>query len=314
MPQLERLVLYNGIPSDLVALSEGVKFTVDLPSLTELCISTFISECVVLLAHLVLPALTRLCVNARIPLWTSGLLNQLIQCVAQNAHGLQDTEALQSLFIWSRKRRTAFVAWTMPRQDPDDGLRSSIALPDRTRLARLEFSIQCQRYVSGIMDIQHCNTLLAALPLNSTTSLTVKGHTPLGKEDWRSHASRWHKLERVRLSDAAVPAFRAMFEDAAELGDPLLPLLEELVLVDISLDAKKVCYLCDMLMECVELGIPLRTLDIRTCTVANRAVRLLNEIVVDVQAPAKEESGDFNGRRRGSAGALEQKKQSEKKR
>jgi hypothetical protein len=230
-------------------------------------------------------------------------MNRLIQCVAQNAHGPQDTEALQSSFIQSTQTRADFVAWTMPREDSDDGLRSSIDLPDRTRPARLEFSARWE-YDECEMGIQQCNALLAALPSNSISSLTVKGGTPLGKGGWRSHASRWHKLERVCLSCSAVPEFRVMFEAAAVLGDPLLPSLEELILSNISLNAQKVYYLCDILIECVELGVPLRTLDLRTCTVADRGVQLLSEIVVDVQGPVKKESGDLSGRRRGSAGAV----------
>jgi hypothetical protein len=115
MPQLERLVLHRAIPTDLVVLSEGLKLTVDLPSLPHLSISASVSECAVVLAHLVLPALTRLCVNAEIDLSVYGSVNDLIQCVAQNAHGPQDTEALQSLFIGDDKRRADFVAWTMSR-------------------------------------------------------------------------------------------------------------------------------------------------------------------------------------------------------
>jgi hypothetical protein len=60
MPQLERLVLHDRIPSlnNKVDLSQGLKLTVDLPFLTELSISASVSECAVVLAHLVLPALT----------------------------------------------------------------------------------------------------------------------------------------------------------------------------------------------------------------------------------------------------------------
>ena len=301
MPQLERLVLRHGIPSDLVVLSEGLKFTVNLPSLTELGILATVSECAVLLAHLVLPALTRLCVIADIDLSVYGSVNDLIQCVAQNAHGPQDTKALQSLFIGDNKKRADFVAWTMPRQDSDDGLGSSIYWPDRTRPTRLEFSIKKHWQSSEMpVDIQQYNALFSALPLNSIASLTVKGRTPLRKEDWRSHASRWPKLERVRLCYDVVPAFRGVFEDAAVLGTPLLPSLEELILVKISLNAQKVYYLCDMLIERIELGVPLRTLDLRTCTTTSRAIQLLSEIVVDVQGPVMKESGYLNGRRRGS--------------
>jgi hypothetical protein len=311
MPQLERLALHRGIPSG-TAPSERLKLIVDLPSLTELSISATVGDCAVVLDHLVLPALTRLCARVNPGcnlnyLSAFGFATHLFQCVASNAHGPQDTEALQSLFIEDNKSRADLVAWTMPRQDSDYGLRSSIDLPDRTHPTRLEFSM-LQRHLKFGMDISQYNALLAALPLNSIASLTVKGRTPLGKEDWRGHASRWHKLERVRLFYPAVPAFRGMLEDAAVLGDPLLPSLEELILSNISLNAQNVYYLCDMLIECVELGIPLRTLDLRTCTVtaSNRAVtvQLLSEIVVDVQGPVEKKSGYLNGRGRGSAGVL----------
>jgi hypothetical protein len=241
--------------------------------------STRVDTAAVLLAHLILPALTISWVNAKVYSSGSEKLDHLIQCVAQNAHGLQDTEALQSLFIWGSNRRAAFVAWTMPRQDFDGGFRSTIDLRDRVHPARLEFSILTEFLSFGKDIIQRYNALLAALPLNSITSLTVKGSTPLRKEDWRSHTSGWHKLERVRLFRDAVPTFRGMLEDTAVLGDPLLPSLEEIALVDITLNAPKVHYLCDMFMECVELGIPLRMLDIRTCRVANGVVKLFSEIV-----------------------------------
>jgi hypothetical protein len=115
------------------------------------------------------------------------------------------------------------------------------------------------------------NALLAALPLNSIASLTVDGHLSLSKEDWRCHASRWHSLKHVRLYNDAVPAFRAMFKDAAVLEVSLFPSLEEHILSNISLNVRKVFYLCNMLTESVELGIPLRTLDLRTCTATNCA-------------------------------------------
>lgn len=220
--------------------------------------------------------------------------------------GLRTPRALQNSFIRDNKERVDIVAWTMPRQDSDDGLRSSIDLPDetRTRPAHLEYSILDPR--SQGKDMQQYDALLAALPLNSIASLTVDGRTILSKEDWRCQASRWQRLERVRLFNDAVPAFRAMFKDAAVLGISLFPSLEELILSDISLNARKVHYLCEMLTGCVELGIPLRTLDLRTCTATNctRAVQLLSEIVVDVLGPMMDESRDLNERRRGSVGVL----------
>ena len=78
----------------MVVLSEGLKPTTDLSSLTELSISGNVSQCAVLLAHLVLPALTRLCVDATTDPLRFGSVNHLLQYVVQNAHGPQDTEAL----------------------------------------------------------------------------------------------------------------------------------------------------------------------------------------------------------------------------
>ena len=308
MPRLERLVLHNEIPSKSVKLSQGLKLTVDLPSLIELNISASVSDCTVVLAHLVLPALTRLCINAKSETSSlaDGRAKRLIPWVAQNAHGPQDTEPLQSLFIRGNEKRVDIVAWTMPRQDSDDGLRSSIGLPDetRTRPARLEFSILNPHWRGE--DMQRYNALLAELPLNSIVSLTVDGRPSLSKEDWRCHASRWHKLERVRLSNNTVPAFRATFKDAAMLGVSLFPSLKELILSNISLHARKMHDLRDMVTECVELGIPLRTLDLRTCTATKCAVQPMNEIVVDVLGPMKDEWGGLNERRRGSEAVLEE--------
>jgi hypothetical protein len=308
MPQLERLSLQDGIPtySTFLLPSAEPERAIFLSSLTELDISASARDCRVVLSHLILPALTRLCVNAQIDYPTDRDLQHLIPYIVQNAHGPHDTKALQSLFIGGNKRQTEFVAWTMPRQDTDDRLRYSVDLPDGIRLARVAFSILTRNRRPG-MDITLYDALLTALPLNSITSLTIrgKGRTPLSWQVWHSHAPRWHKLKRVCLSSSAVPALRGMLEDAPS-GGSLLPSLEELVLVDVSLNAQKVYYLYSMLIELVELDTPLWKLNLQTCTAADRAVQLLSEIVVDVQGPVKRESGarDLDGKGRGSIGAV----------
>ncbi|KAF8481690.1 hypothetical protein DFH94DRAFT_825631 [Russula ochroleuca] len=297
IPQLERLSLHGYIPIYMsVNLEPG--FNVVLSSLTELDISAFALGCRLLLTHLVLPALVRLCVKAQSDDPAGRDVQNLVPYVARNAHGPHDTEALQSLFIGGNKTQTEFVAWTKPREKTDDWLRNSVYspnrhLPDRIHLARVAFSTLNQNWPPemDIPSLLYKNTLLTAFPLNSITSLTVKGRTPLSKQVWCTHASMWHKLKRVRLSYTAVPAFREMLEVAPREDTLLLPSLEELVLIDVYLDAKKVYYLYHMLIELVELKISLRTLDLRTCIVSNRAVQLLREIVVDVQGPAKKESG-----------------------
>jgi hypothetical protein len=53
------------------------------------------------------------------------------------------------------------------------------------------------------------------------------------------------------------------------------------------LTALRTYRLHDILIKRVEQGVPLETLDLRTCTAADRAIQLLAETVGDVQGPAK---------------------------
>jgi hypothetical protein len=90
-----------------------------------------------------------------------------------------------------------------------------------------------------------------------------------------------------------MPAFREMLKDAPREG-PLLPSLEELVLINVHMDTQKVYYLCDLLIELAELEVPLSRLDLRTCVVADRAVQFLSEVVVDVRGPEDREEYGFD--------------------
>ena len=299
MTQLERLTLHDGIPiRSVTPLPVEPALTVVLSSLTELDISASLRDCTVLLAHLVLPALTRLSVNVH---FTSTLLAAdhmplLIQCVTRNAHGPQDTEVLQSLFVGSDKPQAGFAAWNMPRQDTDAWMCNPDDLPDGIHLPRVAFSISREWLYES--DILVYNELLTALPLNSITSLTVKGRAPLTWDIWRGHVPRWHKLQRVRLFSSAVPAFREIFVDDPS-GDPLFPSLEELVLIDVSLDTHRVIFLYLILADLLVHRIFIKTLDLRTCIATSGAVRLLSQVVLNVQGPAKRKSADLGGKTRG---------------
>ena len=299
MTQLERLTLYDGIPiTSVTPLPVEPGLTVVLSSLTELDISASLRNCVAVLAHLVLPALTRLCVNVHFmsTILAADHMPPLIQYVTQNAHGPQDTEVLQSLFVGSSRPQAGIAAWTMPREDTDAWLCNSGDLPGGIHLPRVAFSISREWLYES--DIPVYDNLLTALPLDSITSLTVKGRAPLTWEVWRDHASRWRKLQRVRLFSSAVPAFREMFVDEPS-GDRLLPSLEELVLIDVFFDAPKVLFLYVLLTDLLEHDIFLKTLDLRTCIATNGAVRILSQVVPNVLGPAKRESADLGGKTRG---------------
>ena len=288
MPQLERLTLHDGVPFNPEnSLSVKSGLTVLLPSLTELDISASAGDCRVVLAYLVLPVLTRLFIKAGTTHRKGRDVQYLIPYVVRNTHRPQDTEPLQSLFIGGDKSHAEIVAWNAPGKDINDGLCSSAGLPDGIHLARVAFSIVNKNWRTR-NDIPLYDALLTALPLSSIASLTVKGGTPLTGQVWRNHAPRWHKLRRVRLFPTSVPAFRGVIKDALSLG-PLLPSLEELVLINVSLNAAKVYYLNNMLNDLVELKLPLKTLDLRTCIASDWAVQILSKIVVDVQAPVKKE-------------------------
>ena len=64
--------------------------------------------------------------------------------------------------------------------------------------------------------------------------------------------------------------------------------MTKFILLDVTLSAIPTFYLRDILIKRVEQGVPLEHLDLRTCKAANRAIKLLAEIVVDVQEPPDE--------------------------
>jgi hypothetical protein len=125
--------------------------------------------------------------------------------------------------------------------------------------------------------------ILRLFPMNSVSTLSVLNDTRLSKEFWLSQAPRLPLLERARLIPTAVRAFRDMLAEEAPPSGPRLPSLTSVVLVDVKLNARRTYHLRDMLMERVEQGVPLEVLDLGTCFVGYRAIRLLKEVVVEVQ-------------------------------
>ncbi|KAI9453536.1 hypothetical protein BJY52DRAFT_1418219 [Lactarius psammicola] len=253
MPQLETLVLHSASPT--ASSRFDVERTVTLPFLTHLDISAEEWECALALAHLVLPALTSLCliVNSSLP------------------HGddvrrvLPTTQPLQSMFIRGERTRVDIFAWPVPDiddvQDP----------PTLLAQTRVTLSVTSRDWFRPDTYIGILDAALTTLPLDSLVTLTAQNPTRLDKQIWRRHASR----EMLLLQDNGGREF------------PLLPSLTRIDLIDTALSARRTLRLCDALMKRVEQGVPLEALDLSTCAVTDHAIRLLSEIVVDVLGPAE---------------------------
>ena len=202
--------------------------------------------------------------------------------------------------------RAETAAWTVPRQD-DIYNEYHFLIGHGICFARVAFSTITRgltRNCRKIESLPH-DILLASLPLNHVASLTVEGHAPHCRRVWRRHAPKWHKLQCVRLYSTAVQAFRKMLEKAPR-EDPPLPSLEELVLINVSLNTQKVYYLYSMLVKLMELEIPLTTLNLRTCIASDRAVQFLSGIVDDVQGPITIGPEDPVRKRGGDTGVIEE--------
>ena len=123
--------------------------------------------------------------------------------------------------------------------------------------------------------------------VSTLASLTAHDRTRLSKESWLRYAPRLPLLEQARLVPSAVNAFLRMLSEDIPLDSdgPRLPELTKLIFIDVELGPRRTFYLRDILIERVEQGVPLEHLDLRTCVTPIRSIRLLAEIVVDVQEP-----------------------------
>jgi hypothetical protein len=278
MPQLETLHLEYAtpfIPQAIPLISEPSR-TVLLPSLTGFCISASAEDCVFALAHLLLPALTWLHVEAESFEMEGEDVRLVIPYVSRNVYGLLGTDPLLSILL---RKRAEVLAWTMPDADDvhdlDNLFTASVPAP-------LKFAATGD-WDYGV-DTTIFDALLTLLPVDSVSTLTVQ-RTRLSKEFWLTHAPRWPLLERARLVPTAVKAFRDILAEDAPSGGPRLPTLTKLILVDVTLTAARTYHLWDMLIKRGEQGVPLEVLDLRLCSAADRAIQLFKEIVADVQVP-----------------------------
>ena len=286
MAQLKELTLHWAIPDfpHDASLPSDVERIVTLPSLAHLDISDYAKECGLALAHLFLPALTRLHIKAKSGQLDGADVQETLPFVRRHAHGLQCTRPLQSMLVRSEKIGADIFVWSEP--DIDVKMLDPFAFFDAMIAPPLKFSFSNEDWspwqYTGVFD-----AVMAALPLDGLVTLVSETpRSPLEKEVWSHHAPRWPLLQRLHLSSSAVRGFTEMLlEDNGECESPLLPSLTKLVLDDINLNECQTLRLRDALMRRVEQGVPLETLDLHTCAATSRAVELLSEIVVDVLDP-----------------------------
>jgi hypothetical protein len=286
MSQLETLILQSASPPAPLEgplVSEESR-TATLPSLTRFHISSSAKDCALALAHLVLPALTWLHVDAEYFESEEGEDLQLVfPYVARNISGLFGPEPPRSILISGERKRAEVLAWTVP--DADVKVCDPNTLLSASTSARFMFAATSASSWPPRMDIAIINTTLTLLPMNSVSTISVHNDTRLSKEFWLSHAPRLPLLEQARLVPTAVRAFRDMLAEGAPPNGPRLPSLKKVLFVDVPLNGPRAYYLRDMLMERVEQGVPLEVLDLRTCVAGDRSIQSLTEVVVEVQEP-----------------------------
>ncbi|KAF8259138.1 hypothetical protein EI94DRAFT_1752350 [Lactarius quietus] len=283
MPQLKTLILVWASPIAPYSspLPSHVERTVTLSSLTLFEITSHARDCGLALAHLVLPALTRLWLRAGSGSWTGSDVPDILPHVVRHTHALQHTQPLRSVFARSNSTCVEILAWTLPSIDEELFNRMGTDLPNQITFLGAIHPVQM------VLSVIHLNwspethkrvfdEIMAVLPLNSLVTLTTQRHTDLDKQFWLRHAPHWPLLQHVRLAHHAARGLREMLLQGDNGGcqGPLLPSLKKLVLVDAVLSTHRARRLCDALMK--------RTLDLRTCLVTGRAVELLSEIVSEV--------------------------------
>ena len=170
MPQLETLILDFATPPPppVTPLVSDPLRTITLPSLTRFHILGLTGDCSLALAHLVLPSLTWLHVDALSfkwdgEDWIGEDTQQLAPYVARNVHLLQGAEPLRSILIGDKGQSAEVLAWTIPDADADvkaDDANLSFRASD---LARLLFT-NSNRNILGGKDTRNLRRTLNPTP------------------------------------------------------------------------------------------------------------------------------------------------------
>jgi hypothetical protein len=283
MPQLEMLVLHGASPIcsiGLAIVSEPHR-TITLPSLTQFEITADVLDCVLALTRLVLPALTSLDVVITFEDQQGNDIGLLIPHVVRNAHGIQDMAPLQSIVIQGGECQAKIVAWTIPDADIDDCIQITECHAPRIHFRAHGYEWHYETH-TAILD-----AFLTHLPTDAISALSIEELTRPSKEFLLRRVSSLVMLERVHLDSTTLGAFREMLIEDPPPNGARLPRLRKLVLCKVSLTALRTYRLRDMLEERAKQGVPLETLDIRTCAAALHAIELLATAVGDVQGPSK---------------------------
>ena len=286
MPQLEELSLRSATPlaplnSPLTLIPEPSR-SATLPSLSRFHISDFSKECALALAHLVLPALTRLHVDVESKSGNGEDVRLLIPYVSRNICGVQDIEPLRSILFSGEGKRAEVVAWTMP--DADVNVCNPTTLLSESASARLVFTAMGTYWEHEVVTAIY-DAFFTHLRVISVSTFSALNLTQLSKEFWLSQAPRLPLLERVCLVPTAVKAFRDMLAENGPPDGPRLPLLTKLTIFDVTWTSWKTYDFYNMLKERVEQGSPLQSLDLRSCDGSDpcRTKQLFEEVVADVQ-------------------------------
>ena len=295
MPQLTTLILHSASPI-APSLPLVIERTVTLPSLTHLDISAPPGDCALAIAHLDLPALTSLCLTtSSYQHLVNGNIQELLPFIVRHAHGLQDTQPLQSVLIRSEEHRHHHVdilAWPVPNIDVEvQDLFTSLTTTPPTRVA-LSFRSDWPRPVDRFETLE---ILMARLPLDGLVMLAIHDLGSSAQAEtqhfWHHLAPMWSLLQCVRLTPVAGHGFVVMLlEDHGECARPLLPSLKQIVIADFSLYSLSLLPLYDALRKRVEQGVLVETLDLRMCGAhpdgrAEDWLQSLREFVVDVMRP-----------------------------
>jgi hypothetical protein len=283
MPQLKMLTLHEASPM-ASSFPFDVERIVTLPSLTHFDIANSPRDCGFSLAHLELPALSCLCLESSFRILDGDNVEKLLPYVVRHVN----TQPLQSMLIQGSNIRINILAWPVP--DIDGEAHEPHSSPTATPPAHVALSIRSKNWIPFDHHTEFIGTVMAALPLNDLVTLIVKDFgSHHYQQFWHHNSLKWPLLRRVRLTPTVATRFTDwLLKDKGGNENPLLPSLEELVLVEAQLDGRRTRRLCRALMKRVEQGVPLGILDLRTCAPdpANpRAVQLLSEIVVDVLGP-----------------------------